>query len=229
MVLGGPIIDFKFRPFISSLKPESLNKLCYVLSSYIIVTFSAENTNATSIDFFDNVFTFLNESVTVNCCRSDNTVELATCGLGVSCAGNCSALGASLCPTGNCTGGCDMPFEQQETYEIESRSRISASTQPSTAFKWCTPKCNVWQRKGCCYNPVCRKRSVSHKRACRWFNYLTGTSWWTPQQLGADNYFFRKDLPFPRKLALWQLELWNARDSNPWHPPLGQRCTVIPG
>ena len=128
------------------------------------------NTNASAVDFFDNVFTFFNESVTVNCCHSNNTIELATCGLGASCAGSCSALGASLCPSGNCTGDCEMPFEQ-ETNKTEPRRGWSLATLPSSAFRWCSRRCNVWRHKGCCYHPTCRRR---RSRACRWMNYLTG-------------------------------------------------------
>ena len=148
-------------------------RLCLRFDLIITVTFSAGNTNATSIEFFDNVFTFLNESVTVNCCHLNNTLELATCGLGASCAGTCSALGATLCPSGDCTGDCEIPFEQEN--EDDKERKLSTATKPSSAFKWCSSGCNVWRNKGCCYNPVCRKRSASHRRACRWFNYLTGT------------------------------------------------------
>ena len=144
-----------------------------IFTSCLTRIFLSENTNTTSVDFFEIVFTFLNESVTVNCCHPNNTLELATCGLGASCAGSCSALGATLCPSGDCTGDCEMPFEQEGTNQTETRRRPYA-TQPSSKFKWCSARCNVWKHKGCCYNPVCRRRSVSHKRACRWFNYLTG-------------------------------------------------------
>ena len=123
------------------------------------------NTNNTSIDFFENAFTFLNESVTVNCCHLNDTIEFATCGLGASCAGKCSALGASLCPSGNCSGQCEIPFEP------ETRETRSVSTKPSSAFAWCSARCNVWRHPGCCYNPVCRRK---RKRACRWMNFLTG-------------------------------------------------------
>ena len=112
---------------------------------------------------------------TVYCCHTNNTIELATCGLGVSCAGNCSALGATLCPSGNCTGDCAYSFEEEETTEAESGS--SVATKPSSAFKWCSQwehHCNVWRTKGCCYNPVCRDKTSDHKWACRWLNYLTG-------------------------------------------------------
>ena len=121
-------------------------------------------------DFFEDVFTFLGESVTVNCCHLNNTLELATCGLGGSCAGSCSALGASLCPSGNCTGNCEMSFEQ-ETNENKARGQLSASSMDPRRFKWCSARCNVWRHKGCCYNPVCRQR---RSRACRWLDYLTG-------------------------------------------------------
>ena len=136
------------------------------------MTKTSENANDTSIDFFENVFTFLNESVTVNCCHTNDTIELATCGLGASCAGKCSALGASLCPSGNCSGNCEIPFEPETSSEGETRGR-SLATQPSSAFAWCSARCNVWRHRGCCYNPVCRRR---RRRACRWMNYLTGTS-----------------------------------------------------
>ena len=138
-------------------------------------TETAPCTNATSIDFFDQVFTNHKKNVTVYCCHTNNTIELATCGLGVSCAGNCSALGATLCPSGNCTGDCAYSFEQEETTEAESGS--SVATKPSSAFKWCSHHCDVWTTKGCCYNPVCRDKTSAHKKRCSWFNYLTGNVW----------------------------------------------------
>ena len=80
-------------------------------------------------------------------------------------------MGASLCPSGNCSGNCEMPFEQ-ETNKIGSRG-WSTATLPSSAFAWCSSRCNVWRHKGCCYHPTCRQR---RSRACRWMNYLTGTT-----------------------------------------------------
>ena len=117
------------------------------------------------------------KNVTVYCCHTNNTIELATCGLGVSCAGNCSALGATLCPSGNCTGDCAYSFEEEETINTEAESGLSVATQPSWAFKWCSARCNVWKTKGCCYNPVCRDKTSAHKKRCSWFNYLTGNVW----------------------------------------------------
>ena len=140
-------------------------------------TETAPCTNATSIDFFDQVFTNHKKNVTVYCCHTNNTIELATCGLGVSCAGNCSALGATLCPSGNCTGDCAYSFEEEETINTEAESGLSVATQPSWAFKWCSARCNVWKTKGCCYNPVCRDKTSAHKKRCSWFNYLTGNVW----------------------------------------------------
>ena len=140
----------------------------------LMIDLTSGNTNTTSIDFFDNVFTFLNESVTVNCCHQNDTLELATCGLGASCAGSCSAVGASLCPSGDCTGDCQMPFVQ-DIAENRAQSRgISVATIDPSKIKWCTNKCNVWNNKVCCYHPVCRNKSQSHKSRCSWFNYLTG-------------------------------------------------------
>ena len=136
--------------------------------------FPLGNTSASTIDFFDNVFTFFNESVTVNCCHLNNTLELATCGLGASCAGTCSALGATLCPSGDCTGDCEIPFEQETADNRAQRNRISVANIDQRKIKWCTNKCNVWKNKVCCYHPVCRDKSKSHKRRCSWFNYLTG-------------------------------------------------------
>ena len=132
--------------------------------------FSPGNTNASTIDFFENVFTFSNKLATVNCCHQNNTIELAICGLGASCAGKCSAIGASLCPSGNCSGDCEMPFEQ-ETNQTEVRRGASTATRPSSAFAWCSPRCKVWRHKGCCYNPTCKRK---REKACRWINYLTG-------------------------------------------------------
>ena len=135
------------------------------------------NMNASTVDFFDNVFTFFNESVTVNCCHQNNTIELATCGRGASCAGQCSALGASLCPSGNCTDDprtCDLEFND-ETTEDQGRER-STATLSGTDLAWCTSDgCRVRKHKGCCYNPNCL-RWRGRRRACKWLNYLTGNA-----------------------------------------------------
>ena len=160
------------------------------------------NKNSTTIDFFDNVFTFINESVQVNCCRSDNEIVLATCGLGASCAGSCSALGAFLCPSGNCSGSCEMPFEEEAEEATSRRKPSSQATKPSTAFKWCSPRCNVWRNKGCCYNPICKKK---RPKACRWIDFLTGEIVRFQTHLNLN--LLRKHLPAAWRFAKWQLVL----------------------
>ena len=186
------------------LSKRHQSRLVWTLDQIGFDDWLSGNTNSTTVDFFDNVFTFVNESVTVNCCRSDNTIELATCGLGASCAGSCSALGASLCPSGNCSGDCEMPFEQ-ETNQIESR-RWSAATLPSSAFKWCTRRCNVRRHPGCCYNPVCRRRK---RKACRWMNYLTGLMISFSRSICTDNNFAGTTCPLPGSLphGNWTCEM----------------------
>ena len=120
-----------------------------------------------SVPFFDYVFTFFNESTKVNCCHKDTKVELATCGQGVSCSGSCSASKASLCPSGNCKGDCEIPFEQQETKQIEAKQ----SSEPSWRWKWCPGAwCPVGTNPGCCFHPICRERKPA---ACWWWLYLT--------------------------------------------------------
>ena len=62
----------------------------------------------------------------MTCCLPDKTSEVATCGQGASCAGQCSALGASLCPSGHCTydpGTCDIGFIINAT-EDQRRSQL---------------------------------------------------------------------------------------------------------
>ena len=56
----------------------------------------------------------------------DGTPEVATCGQGASCAGQCSALKASLCPSGNCTDDprtCEISFKTEAT-EDQRRSQL---------------------------------------------------------------------------------------------------------
>ena len=82
------------------------------------------------------------QEVVVNCCYPDDTIDLATCGRGVSCStglyhiytfhcpdirykiyvccimsqvscgASCSSLGARLCPSGDCSGDCRIHFGQ---------------------------------------------------------------------------------------------------------------------
>ena len=51
-----------------------------------------------------NSLTFSNSSSQVGCCHQKETREIVSCGLGTSCVGQCSDRGASLCPSGVCSG-----------------------------------------------------------------------------------------------------------------------------
>ena len=104
-----------------------------------------------------------------------NTFEVATCGQGASCAGQCSALGASLCPSENCTDDprtCEIDFNHVE----DQRRRGSTATLSGSDLKWCTGNgCRVRVHPACCYNPNCL-RWRGRKAACVWLNYLTGNN-----------------------------------------------------
>ena len=128
------------------------------------------------MDFFDNAFTFSNNVSKVTCCTPDNSPNVVTCGQGVSCEGQCSALGASLCPSGNCTDDprtCEVVFESDEDGQRRSRS---IATYSGTDLDWCDNakhQCRVRKHKACCYNPKCLKWT-GRREACAWLNYLTG-------------------------------------------------------
>ena len=158
----------------------------------------------------------------MNCCHQNNTVELATCGLGASCAGTCSAHGATLCPSGDCAGDCEIPFDQEPGQTASQRRTLA--TQPAVAFKWCSPQCNVWKHKGCCYNPACNRR---RSRACRWMNFLTGPSYICIVQ-ALSQYLFRKYLSIPGQFAQWIVDLWGPGGAHSWHLFFGWRCPVVP-
>ena len=131
------------------------------------------------MDFFDDAFTSSNQMSKVTCCHPDNTFEVATCGQGASCAGQCSALGASLCPSGECTDDpktCDLEFRSENAEDGQSGG--STATYSGSDLDWCTNakhQCRVRKHKDCCYNPKCLKWN-GRKEACSWLNYLTGNS-----------------------------------------------------
>ena len=131
------------------------------------------------MDFFDNAFTFSNHTSNVTCCHPDNTLEVATCGQGASCAGQCSALGASLCPSGKCTDDprtCDLQFRSENAEDEQGGG--STATYSGSDLDWCTNakhQCRVRTHKDCCYNPKCL-RWKGRRKACSWLNYLTGKS-----------------------------------------------------
>ena len=126
------------------------------------------NITTLNLDFFDSAFTFSNESIQVPCCARDTTLTNVTCGEGLSCTGQCSAIGATLCPSGNCTENpedCRLsPLLDQE--EGHSRKGPSISALPSWAFKWCAPRCKVHYHAVCCFYPTCRRKKWDQ---CNWF------------------------------------------------------------
>ena len=125
------------------------------------------------MDFFDNAFTFSRNLINVVCCHRNNTPEEVTCGQGISCAGKCSALKASICPSGECTDDprtCDLGFRSDNAMEEEQR--VAGWT--SSDLAWCTSDgCRVRVNPVCCYNPNCLTWN-GRKEACAWLNYLTG-------------------------------------------------------
>ena len=132
--------------------------------------------NTFSVDFFDHVFTFSNQSSNVTCCLSGTSFNV-TCGKGASCAGQCSALGASLCPSKKCTSDpktCQLDFDNNLA---EGRQRENSdATLSSSDLKYCENtihKCKVKTYKECCYNPNCLKRR-GRKKKCKDLDYLTG-------------------------------------------------------
>ena len=129
-------------------------------------------TDASSVDFFDNSFTNSKNRSNVTCCHPDNTFEVATCGQGASCAGACSALDASLCPSGTCTddpGTCEIDFRSEQ-------SGGSTATLSGSDLKWCiSDRCRVRIHPECCYNPNCLTEEwTGRAEACGWLDYLTG-------------------------------------------------------
>ena len=119
-------------------------------------TSSSEMSNASRTRIFDYVNTFVNEPVTVHCCHQNNTADLATCGMGTSCEGSCSAIGASLCPVG-------------------SREEPEPNRIASWQLNWCLPACNVWKSPICCHHPVCIRREAQYCYC--WENFLKYQRW----------------------------------------------------
>ena len=147
----------------------------------------------TDIDFFESSFTFSNESFEVGCCARDTTLTNVTCGRGTSCIGQCSAIEASLCPSGNCTGDpndcrpdllldeeeedngdgqCDQKIDPSDNW----KRKKSLATLPSWAFNWCSHRCLVYYFPSCCFHPTCRMR---RQKYCSWMRYLTGNGFST--------------------------------------------------
>ena len=104
------------------------------------------NTTTTEVDFFDSAFTFTNESIEVGCCSPNTTLTKVTCGQGTSCTGECSAIGASLCPSGTCTEDpedCSPSLLlEQASREDSSGKERSVASRPPWQLKWCAPGCS---------------------------------------------------------------------------------------
>ena len=139
-------------------------------------TSDSEKCFLSSVGFFDSVFTSSASSSNVTCCHPDNTFEEATCGRGASCEGQCSALGASLCPSGNCT-------DDPKTCELDINNGYTGSD-----LAWCTNskhQCKVMTHRECCYNPNCLLW-IGRKKTCAWLSALSGkNSNNTPGDVGA--------------------------------------------
>ena len=135
----------------------------------------------TLIDFFDNAFTSSQNLTEVTCCGPDETTINVTCGQGASCAGQCSAVGAMLCPSQICTDDpktCELDFNdnrnEDENGEQQTGGSGSVATLSSHQLNWCVPDgCRVRKRKECCYNRNCLRDAVRRK-ACDWMSVLTG-------------------------------------------------------
>ena len=132
--------------------------------------------NIISIDAYDDAMTNAEVTVTVYCCRRDNSPVSVTCGLGLSCAGRCSAQDATLCPTGDCSGTCEMTLDQEAPPPPPTSGGVlPPSTKPSEAYRRCYPKCKVKgeENQNCCFHPECLKK---RPRLCSWVNDLTGNA-----------------------------------------------------
>ena len=135
--------------------------------------YSKGKANSSGHDFFESSFTFSNQSIEVSCCNVDMVVTNVTCGNGTSCVGACSAIEASLCPSGNCTGDPDdcRPNLSTEDGSSNSNPGPALATRPPWEFKWCLPSCPVLHHTACCFHPTCYSRKPVD---CDWMNYFTG-------------------------------------------------------
>ena len=142
--------------------------------------------------FFDASFTFSQKKIQVGCCAKDKTLTNVTCGQGASCQGKhshffslvffnsilgqCSAIKASLCPSGKCTGNpedCDLLRLLDAGEENENFQRFrSCATASSSQNGRCYPKCRVRKNPCCCYNPKCY--AIRKELCCNVLDYVTG-------------------------------------------------------
>ena len=134
--------------------------------------------------FFDSVFTLFNETLQVGCCHPNMTMTTVTCGLGMSCTGKCSAIDASLCPSGLCT---DDPRDCNLNLEAEEERLRSGGTSFATLSFWqlrrCAPGCRVKQTPACCFHPQCTKcvnnkcskKEKRNRRLCNFLSFFSGS------------------------------------------------------
>ena len=143
---------------------------------YIFVSPGNTTNNASlGVDFFDSVFTNANQTSNVACCLSDNKPVNVTCGKGVSCAGECAALEASLCPSGKCTA--DPKTCDPDNGETATGTPVTGTSPSSTSLQWCDSpqhQCRVRKHPQCCYYPICldEEKWPGRKKACAWLNYF---------------------------------------------------------
>ena len=151
------------------------------------------------VNFYDKVLSnestseSISDRVSVTCCKDNpNTGEVrgfnVSCGLGVSCASQCTEKLSHLCPTGNCTRDfedCIPSYQAEEGEKNQSRSvgdggdrkrmrrgRFSPANLPSWVFSWCSSRCGrVWRRPICCFNPLCWRMNL---KGCKWLQNYSG-------------------------------------------------------
>ena len=124
------------------------------------------------INFLDEILTLAKENHIATCCDLETKeARNVTCGLGVSCDGQCAAMNAELSPTGICTP------DPRQRRALPKADVFSVPTLDSSALAKCTSRkirCRVKANRECCYHPRCYKRK---KKICNWFRYLTGNSY----------------------------------------------------
>ena len=163
------------------------------------------------VNFYDKVLTnestseSTKKSISVTCCKENPNIGdvksiNVSCGLGKSCASQCTEQLAHLCPTGNCTGdfedcipdyqtdeGAQEDAEKAEEAEEQSQSRrvedvrnrkrkrrgrFSPANLPSWVLSWCSSRCGiVWKRPICCFNPICWRMNL---KSCNWLQNYSG-------------------------------------------------------
>ena len=121
-----------------------------------------------AIDFFDKTLTSANQSSVVECCFPEKGETIKRiCGRGISCAGQCSALEAELCPSGVCT-------EDPRDWKVEmTDGEFLPATSSSMDLSSCAPGCRVQAKPLCCYHPICYDK---RKESCEWFSFLSGNN-----------------------------------------------------